>query len=178
MIGREWHPFSVTDDDEARLTFTIRQNGDYTRRLTGLAAGTAIRLEGPFGRFGSAVRHQAVDAPLVLIGMGAGIAPLLSLAAAHHEARPIHILWAVRNPSDAYYRDLLEDYRASSGGLMTVSIHVGRFCLEELEQLLDQATIRHGAFFVVGPSPGVLGMQRLLRRLGVARRRIHHERLM
>lgn len=178
VVGREWHPFSVTDDDRAYLTFTIRQNGDYTRRLTGLTTGTAVRLEGPFGRFDSAVRRQDAHAPLALIGMGAGIAPLLSLAAAHHDARPIHVLWAVRNPSEAYYRDLLDDCRASSGGLMTVSIQVGRFRPEQLEQLLDQPTIRHGAFFVVGPSPGVLGMQRLLRRLGVARRQIHHERLM
>lgn len=86
-VGRERHPFSVTDDDQKTMTFTIRQHGDYTRRLGGVEDATRARLEGPFGRFGAHVDAHGSDAPLVLLGMGAGVAPLLSLVAAHHATR-------------------------------------------------------------------------------------------
>lgn len=177
-VGRERHPFSVTDDDRGTLTFTIRQHGDWTNRLGEVAVGTGARLEGPFGRFDAAVAAHDPDAPLVLVGMGAGVAPLLSLAAAHHGTRRIHLLWSVRTPEDLYYRDVLAEYETASAGKMHVTTSVGRFRREDLEQELTDEALRTGAFFIVGPSPAVLANQRLLRRMGVSRRRIHQERLM
>ncbi|WP_328468952.1 FAD-binding oxidoreductase [Actinoplanes sp. NBC_00393] len=176
-VSKEWHPFSVTDDDQKTLSFTIRQHGDFTRRLTDVSVGSRVRLEGPFGRFESIVRKQDADAPLVLLGMGAGVAPLLSLAAAHHTTRNIHLLWAVRDPQDAYYRDVLARYQASSDNRMHVTTKVGRFRRDDLAELLPADAVRNGAFFIVGPNPAVLANQRLLRKIGVSSRRIHQERL-
>lgn len=176
-ISKEWHPFSVTDDDQHTLSFTIRQHGDYTRNLTDASLGTQVRLEGPFGRFQSIVQKHDQEAPLVFLGMGAGVAPLLSLAAAHHTTRRIHLLWAVRDPEDAYYRDVLENYVAASNGRMQVTINTGRFHREDLADLLQTDAVTKGAFFIVGPNPAVLANQRLLRKIGVPSRHIHQERL-
>ncbi|MFF2653103.1 ferric reductase [Streptomyces sp. NPDC058045] len=177
-VGRERHPFSVTDDGQKILAFTIRQHGDWTNRLGEVEHGTRTRLEGPFGRFDAAVAAHSAEAPLVLLGMGAGVAPLLSLAAAHHTSRRIHLLWSVRTPEDLYYRDALDEYVAASGGRTKVTTSVGRFRREDLEHELTDEVLRTGAFFIVGPSPAVLANQRLLRRMGVTRGRIHQERLM
>jgi predicted ferric reductase len=176
-VSREWHPFSVTDDNQETLTFTIRQHGDFTRRISKVEKGTRVRLEGPFGRFESIIRNRYRDAPLVFLGMGAGVAPLLSLTAAHHTTRNIHLLWAVRSPEDAYYRDVLEEYQEASDGRLQVTTSVGRFRREDLAGILSTETISKGAFFIVGSNPAVLANQRLLRRIGVSARRIHQERL-
>ncbi|WP_327725414.1 FAD-binding oxidoreductase [Streptomyces europaeiscabiei] len=176
-VSREWHPFSVTDDDKKTLTFTIRQHGDFTRRLGDVEVGNRVRLEGPFGQFESIVQERDREAPLVLVGMGAGVAPLLSLAAAHHTTRKVHLLWAVRSPEDAYYRDIIEEYQAASGNRMQVTISVGRFRREDLVSILSAEAVTNGSFFIVGPNPAVLANQRLLRRIGVSARRIHQERL-
>lgn len=176
-VSREWHPFSVTDADQKTLAFTIRQHGDFTRRLDDVEAGTRVRLEGPFGRFESIIQGRDSEAPLVFVGMGAGVAPLLSLAAAHHTTRRIHLLWAVRRPEDAYYRDVLEEYQAASGNRLRVTINVGRFRREDLADALSAEAVAKGTFFIVGPNPAVLAHQRLLRRTGVSARRIHQERL-
>jgi hypothetical protein len=45
--------------------------------------GTSVRLEGPFVRLDTITRNLDSRTPLVLLGMGAGVAPLLSLTAAH-----------------------------------------------------------------------------------------------
>lgn len=176
-VSREWHPFSVTDDNREKLTFTIRQHGNFTRRLGNVTTGTRVRLEGPFGRFESIIQDHDDDAPLIFLGMGAGVAPLLSLTAAHHPKRKIHLLWSVRRPEDIYYHDMLEEYRAASGGRLQVSTRIGRFRKEDLTHALPAAAVADGAFFVVGPNVAVLSSQRMLRRLGVAARRIHQERL-
>lgn len=39
-------PLVVLYDDRCTLTFTIRQHGNYTRRLGGVEEGTRVRLEG------------------------------------------------------------------------------------------------------------------------------------
>ncbi|WP_426226439.1 FAD-binding oxidoreductase [Pseudarthrobacter sp. DSP2-3-2b1] len=57
-VSRERHPFSVTDDNREEVTFTMRQHGNYTRRLGNVQAGTRVRLEGPFGRFDSIVQDH------------------------------------------------------------------------------------------------------------------------
>lgn len=176
-VSKEWHPFSVTDDSQETLTFTISQHGDFTRRLGRVEPGTVVRLEGPFGRFESIVLGRKPDAPLVLLGMGAGVAPLLSLTAAHHTARDIHLLWAVRKPEDAYYREELEKYQAASEGRLQVTTKVGRFHRDDLAGVLSDEAVEKGEFFIVGPNPAVPASRRLLRRIGVGARRIHDERL-
>ncbi|WP_329577448.1 FAD-binding oxidoreductase [Streptomyces sp. NBC_01361] len=176
-VSKEWHPFSVTDDNQETLTFTISQHGDFTRRLGRVDPGTAVRLEGPFGRFESTVQDRGPDAPLVLLGMGAGVAPLLSLTAAHHTTRDIHLLWAVRKPEDAYYLDELEKYQAASEGRLRVTTSVGRFRRDDLSGALSAEEVEKGQFFIVGPNLAVIANRRLLRRIGVGVRRIHDERL-
>ncbi|BAK33943.1 hypothetical protein MLP_09290 [Microlunatus phosphovorus NM-1] len=164
-VGREAHPFSVTDDNRRVLTFTVRQHSDYTRKLGSLEVGSRARLEGPFGRFDSLIADHDDRKPVILLGMGAGVSPLLSLLGAYRTTRDIHLIWLVGAPGDAYYRDLLTGYEASSGGRLTVTICVVPLLSRELlaEELTDEQ-IRAGAFFVVGPNPGVLVAQRLLRR--------------
>ncbi|MFC8198896.1 ferric reductase [Streptomyces sp. NPDC060006] len=176
-LGREWHPFSATDERRDILTFTIRQTGDYTRKIGTVVPGTRVRLEGPFGRLDSVVNKRTDDTPLVLVGMGAGIAPLLSLAAEYLTDRRIHLLWSIRQADDAYYSTLLNEYERRSGGRLTITTQVGRFHRDQLKALLPEDEVTRGDFFVVGPNPAVLATQRNLRRIGVSRSRIHHERL-
>ncbi|WP_164905013.1 hypothetical protein [Streptomyces cyaneus] len=134
-------------------------------------------MEGPFGQLDSIVSKRTDDTPLVLVGMGAGIAPLLSLAAEYLTDRRIHLLWSVRRADDAYYSALLDEYERRSGGHLTVTTRVGRFHRDQLSTLLPEEEVTRGEFIVVGPNPAVLATQRMLRRIGVSRGRIHHERL-
>lgn len=56
-----------------------------------------------------AFRPDASRRPLVLIGAGTGIAPLVGFIRETGHRRPVHLYWGGRNPaSDALYRDELE----------------------------------------------------------------------
>jgi predicted ferric reductase len=176
-LSREPHPFSATDASQSTITLTVRATGDFTNTVPAIPEGTRVQLEGPYGRFDAVLDHTPTDTPLVFIGMGAGIAPLLSLAAAHHGTRPIHVLWSVRNADDAYYADLLHDYEQAPGAPFRSTIQIGRFREAHLNALLDPRELGAGQFFVVGPNPAVLSTQRLLGKMGVPQARIEQERL-
>ncbi|WP_130873467.1 hypothetical protein [[Pseudopropionibacterium] massiliense] len=171
-IPGDWHPFSVVRADPDRLGFLIRQLGDFTGSLSTLPVGARIAFQGPYGRFGR-IAEAGDGRPLVLVGMGAGAAPLLSLLDAHAANRPVHLLWSLRPTDLGAARGLVERY----GGTSRLTLQDHRFTAETLASELDEAAKTEGQFFIVGPPRAVLAMRRTLRRLGVPRARLHDERL-
>jgi len=80
LSGKLWtrgNPFSlcapVTD---GRMTISVHIVGDGTTRIAHLKRGTRVLVEGPYGTFGASFRPWS---PVVMIGAGSGVAPLVSL---------------------------------------------------------------------------------------------------
>jgi sulfite reductase (NADPH) flavoprotein alpha-component len=74
--------------------------------LFGLPAGREISAS---IRLNPAFRPDAGRGPLILIGAGAGIAPLIGFLRQAGGSRPVHLYWGGRNPdSDFLYHDELE----------------------------------------------------------------------
>ena len=73
----ETHPFSLSAaPDGRRLRITVKDVGDYTRRLASLPPGTRVIIEGPSGGLTSAARRHP---RVALIAGGVGIAPIRAL---------------------------------------------------------------------------------------------------
>lgn len=72
------HPFTIAsewDERNARVTFIIKELGDYTRNLHGkLRTGQTVTIEGPYGRFvfDDDRNHQ------IWVGGGVGITPFIA----------------------------------------------------------------------------------------------------
>ncbi len=172
------HPFSVTRAPAAghkEVTFTIRELGDFTRRLGAVEPGTRVQLEGPFGRFHRILSGDLPNRPVVLIGMGTGIAPLVGLAEVHAGSRPLWFLHSARSPADVLYRDELESLAATREG-MTYRHSLHRFSAADLRDILG-SELQAARYVIVGPAAGVVGMTRVLRSLGVRKASIAHERM-
>ncbi len=100
----------------------------------GLCSGYLCGLQDGAGLAASIVPNPAFrpdtgKTPLILIGAGAGIAPLIGFLRQSAGKRPVHLYWGGRSPtSDFLYRDELED-RLSDGtltGLHTIFSRHGR----------------------------------------------------
>lgn len=79
LDGAGWsrgHPFSLSSRPDASLTLTARLVGDGTRRLARLRPGTRVLIEGPYGTM-TGERRRARR--LLMLGAGAGVAPLVAL---------------------------------------------------------------------------------------------------
>ncbi|MDR1316941.1 MAG: hypothetical protein LBK13_08730 [Spirochaetales bacterium] len=68
-------PFSVADADGSGICLTIKRMGPFSKRICSKKAGDLISLRGPFGN-----PFTLVSGVSLLVGGGAGIAPLYLLA--------------------------------------------------------------------------------------------------
>jgi CDP-4-dehydro-6-deoxyglucose reductase len=83
--------------------------GEFSERLFDEGRQNALlNIEGPLGQF----VYRAGAAPMLLVGGGTGIAPLLSIlrhVIDNGIERDMTVYWGVRGESDLYARDTLED---------------------------------------------------------------------
>lgn len=132
LLGHDGHrhPFSLSGVSNGRLRISARLVGPFTRRLANVEMGHAVTLHGPFGHFGPQIR-SAKGAQLWIAG-GIGITPFLSslqMLADFDPNRPIELIWSVRSPKDAVYRQEIEALMARMvNARLTIhdSGHLGR----------------------------------------------------
>lgn len=174
-ISSESHPFSVASaprSDEQTVTFLIQRLGNYTRKLSSIKAGTAVKLEGPFGKFDSLL--QTKDGPIILYGLGSGVAPLFSLAAQYAGQKDIHLLWT--GPEVGERRLQQRVIKLQKQGVK-VNSQLHRYSEDDLAKLLSATEIKNGQVVIVGSASLVLTVERHLRHLGFSRHQLHDERL-
>jgi dihydroorotate dehydrogenase electron transfer subunit len=68
-------PLSIMDVDGGRVSVSVKEVGDATKHLHGMATGEIVGVRGPFGNCFSESTGR-----VLLVGGGTGIAPLLFLA--------------------------------------------------------------------------------------------------
>ena len=80
--GEGAHPFTIASawtPEDGTLTLAIKALGDYTAKLPErIAAGQAVRLEGPYGHFDFSAQTAHEHAPQTWIAGGIGITPFLA----------------------------------------------------------------------------------------------------
>ncbi|EHI74599.1 ferric reductase [Streptococcus criceti] len=178
-LSKENHPFSVAsspDELPNQVRFMIQSVGDYTAKINQIPIGTKVYLEGPFGRFDRLVK-QDPSAPLILYGLGSGIAPLYSMAKTYAPlGRQIHVIWSAKNEKEMYlhqdFQNLAEQY---DNVIYTGKAH--RFTQEELNDIMSLKEINTGQFFIVGSAQIVLKVEAQLNAMGIDKKRLHDERL-
>ncbi|QYY27842.1 PepSY domain-containing protein [Cupriavidus pinatubonensis] len=98
---------SATADGLAEICVRRHPNGVCSRYLTGLQPGDTIKA---FMRPHASFRPGAGNAPLILIGAGTGIGPLIGFIRHNGARRPMHLYFGARNADDGFlYRDELRD---------------------------------------------------------------------
>jgi len=120
----EEHPFTLScaSNKERTLRFSIKDLGDYTRRLrAGLKVGVDANVSGPFGRF---MMPSGRD-PQIWIGAGVGITPFLAFAESlkGREIGPIKLYYCVRERDDIPYAVDLETIAEEVSGLELIIVN-------------------------------------------------------
>ena len=103
LNGREYSIFSGTND--AYLEFLIREipEGEFSRYLRHLPAGSQVDVEGPKGYFVLDARSKQ-GAPIMMIATGTGIAPFHSFAKSYPQLN-YKVVHGVRFADEAYGSD-------------------------------------------------------------------------
>jgi len=179
---RELHPFSISSSPVERdLRVSIRQIGDFTRRVSTLQRGADVRLYGPFGGF--TPQRFAPFRRLVWVGAGIGITPFLGMLAfelSNHDFRRIWLYYVVRDPADAAYDQEIRERHLNVDSYIDYQLWLtgerGRLTARQIDQ--EVALFGDYAVMLCGQPAFVADLARQFRALGLPSERIITEDLM
>lgn len=174
------HPFSFSSSAEQtdRLTFTIKELGDFTRQVKELQPGETVYVDGPFGHF-SVDRHPQAE-QFAFIAGGVGITPIMSTLktlADRSEKRPLTLIYANPSWENIIFREELEDL-AKRLNLKIVHVlqsppedwqgETGFVTAAVLERHLPKAEKRNTLeVFICGPQPMINAVEQALEKLQI-----------
>ena len=183
--GGEPTPYSIasTPGETSRhgwLEFLIKVDGSnrFGAMVDGLAPGAPVDLTGPAGTF--TLERVPIEAPLLFIAGGTGIAPLRSMIRDAVDAGrpgPLSLVYSSRTPDEFAYlnelRELADEGRLHltltlTGNAQDWTHARGRTAAEHFADLLHPSTVA----FICGPRAMVTEVPNALASLGVARERI------
>ena len=183
---RSYSIASAPDGTRIELTVERLDDGEVSPYLTEeLRRGDLIELRGPVG--GHFVWEPAQGGPLLLVGGGSGVVPLMAMvrarAAAGSDAE-VTLLLSSRGWEDVIYRGELD--RLGGGGLTVVHTLTrsqppgwtgfARRVDGDMLAEVGPAPAEHARVYVCGPTPFVEAVAEALVRLGHEPRRIRTER--
>ena len=168
------------------LSITARVAGDGTHRLAAMPAGTRVLIEGPYGHMTGDVR---TGSKLLMIGAGAGVAPLVALL----EEQPYAPGDAVLLTRDSSAGDALRQPAIERAGRRSAACGTRRWTARGAHGGSPWLAQSHAAWrgpdlirflapdldaydvYVCGPADWMRSVQRDLRAAGVPADRIHSE---
>ena len=165
-VSEEPHPFSISSPPGVLpMRLSIKRLGDWTRNIDAIGHGEPARVWGPYGHF-SEMLAKRPDLPVVLIGGGIGITPMLSIAGSDLPGRRdggITLIYAVPDEASRVYHDELLACAAANPQLdyhCHLSDEQGFINAAYLEKTLGRPLPEH-LFMVCGPTPMMWAMRKL-----------------
>lgn len=148
---------------------------------TGLREGDSILVKGPQGHF-----HIDPDfkGPLVLLALGIGITPMISMlrwSLQKHPGREVYLFFQVRNSEQHPFATLLNKWRAERREFKLTTFYsrpeidelkgvhfdqTGRFDIERLRPLLPKSRSK---YYLCGPNAWMMDFEQQLLQAGVSR---------
>lgn len=188
--GVNEHPFSIAScpADLPRISFIIRNLGDYTSRLDTLRIGQPVYVDGPYGSL--SLEESSRSEAILLIAGGAGIGPMLSLLrglARTHDPRPIRLIYG---NNDLDQMVLQEEIRALEQSMpdfkqqlvcITATdqdgIYQGVIDQTCIEQVMQQQNPGDWSVYLCGPQAMITAINKSLKLLNISPANIHYEQL-
>lgn len=165
---------------EIDLTVEALPDGEVSSYLCDVVVpGDQVEVRGPIG--GYFVWEAGMAGPLLLVGGGSGVVPLMSMLRHRRTARssvPASLLYSVRSPADVIYAAELERLEAARDGLRVIFTFTRSqppgwpgYARRIDEEMLGEVIRPLGAglrAYVCGPTPLVENVANALVGLGIA----------
>lgn len=179
--------YSISSAPAARgyLEISIRRQGQVSNALHALARpGTVLSVRAPAGAF---TYPGGDDRPIVLLGGGIGITPLMSMlrhVVLTEPTRPTTLIYSARTLGEFAFRDEIltlarrhEQLRvefAVTQGEAPPDVHRGRIDGRLVAALVPD--VRHAVTMICGPQAMIDGLTHALHEMGVPQSQVRSER--
>lgn len=177
----EAHPFSLSQaPDGKQIRITVKNVGDFTKRMIQLPKNTRVIIDGPYGIFQA---KQAKRNHILLIAGGIGITPLFSLMQEMlKDGKNIILLYTNRTKDDVVFNAQLDalqkKYSCTIHYLFTrdkeATKKVDRLSIGLIHSLVPDITKR--AVYICGPQRMIDDVKNMLLTIGVDKSSIFYEK--
>jgi CDP-4-dehydro-6-deoxyglucose reductase, E3 len=186
LDGGRRRSFSIASPPHASrpLELHVRRvaGGEFTERLfEANSRNTLLTIEGPLGQF----IYRQTDAPILMVGGGTGLAPLLSMlrhAIENDIPRNIMLYWGVRGERDLYAQAALAALAERSAGFRYLAVLSeassqwgGRRGFVHDAVLADYRTLEGYDIYASGPPAMIDAVRSEFRKLGAAPERLYFD---
>ena len=183
------HPFSIASSPTSlpKISFIIRELGDFTSNLGKLTPGQRVFVDGPHGVFTLNGRSAT---GIALIAGGAGIGPILGILRQLDdlaESRPVRLIYGNRRYDQMVFQDEIGQYDKKlidfhqtlvlERSDENVEAKTGFISKELLAEEFSEAQREDWLFYVCGPPVMVDAVADSLRAIGVPEEQILFEQL-
>ncbi|MBC7765836.1 MAG: hypothetical protein H7Y41_05065 [Hyphomonadaceae bacterium] len=189
-IRPESHPFSISSSPThpSQLEMTIKQLGDYTRRIGDIVVGDRVLLDAPYGKF-SYVLSPDEQATVFIVG-GAGITPALSMLRYMRDTdkdRSVVLIWGANTASELIVLDEFHTMQHDMKSFIFVPVIMNDATWQGERGIIDLAKIQKVlqifgqpydklGFYICGPAILLSNSLKHLKTLGIKKRQIHYEK--
>ncbi len=173
LTGRESHPFSFSsNDDDNKISFTIKNLGDFTSKIQKLEKGTLAFIEGPFGKFSY---EEASSKKQIWIAGGIGITPFLSMAKSivKENGYDVDLYYCVRNPREAVYLSELEKLNNPQIKIIPHFSDTDGFINANI--IKEKSGLDDKSIFICSPVPMIKALKKQFKNNGILTNAIYSE---
>lgn len=183
------HPFSISSSamDRSKISFTIKDLGDFTGRIKQISIGQRVYVDGPYGAF--SIDRYPRSREFVFIAGGIGITPFMSMlrtSADRGDQRAFTLIYANKNIESTTF---LEEINSMTGKINLKFIlvleappvgwtgEIGFVNSQILKRYLPvDLKANQVKFFVCGPLPMMDAVEKALYELKIPLSDINSER--
>ena len=166
---REEHPFTISSaPSENNLRLTIKESGDWTKKLKDIKVGTNVFVDGPYGNF-----YAKNNLDQIWIAGGIGITPFLSMARDLKTQSKVDLFYSVRETKDAVFIDELN--KISDKNLRVHIFYTLHGKKLDIEDILKNTEIKNKEIFICGPKKMMFNLKKQFLSKGVDKKKIHAE---
>lgn len=178
------HPFSFSSSaEDQKLTFSIKELGDFSSTIKFQKSGTKVYVDGPYGVF----TYQRYPAPgYVFIAGGIGIAPMMSMLRTMADRglnQELLLFYGSRSEETAVFSRDLENLKSKLNLRVIQVFHEPSDSWEGDKGMVDYSLLskyltgahQHYHYFVCGPELMMRSVEDTLRKIGISNKNIHSE---
>jgi len=175
-IPKETHPFTVSSAPGQGVRLSIKESGDWTRKIKNLEEGVFAKIEGPYGKFNF---RNFKNKKQIWIAGGIGVTPFLSMARDFGEADreyDIDFYYSVKSSDGFIFKEELEKISDKFKNLKItfwVTDRDGFIAAEKILQNTKNANERD--ILVCGPPVMMTALKAQFLRLGINAKQVHTE---
>jgi predicted ferric reductase len=176
-VRPEIHPFSLASSpDKPEVSLAIKSLGDFTNQLKNLEPGSAVSLEGPYGKFS---HRDVANQNQIWIAGGIGITPFLSMIRGldADDKYKIDFYYCVNNQTEAIFLPELKELARKIPGVAIIPWYSKERGYLTGQRVAEKSlSLKNCDIFLCGPENFMTSLKKQFRRLDVAAKNIHLEK--